>query len=379
MAEIAQQIALLATGDEIVNGDIYDTNSHYVAQALFEYQLLPGRRVIVADNQPEMEQAILYLLQDHPVLITIGGLGPTSDDRTRFALANALQRQLIFDNASWQRIIKRLTYYELAIPEANKQQCLFPEGAEIIPNENGTASACYLKHNHKHIFMLPGPPKELTPIFNNVVLKKLIDLHLQQSIYRQTWLLLGLSEGNLAEQIETVIKDKNCKIGYRVNQPYIELKLAATDHMTFTTIKNTIHALIQANLISTNRETASQQLYNYLKKNHPKLIICDQVTHGLLQSTLLTPKTYTDIRFINAFTKKYNKYYKIEIKGLEEYWQTAVTKYTHFTMILFDTNLKKIKIDKQILIRGRQTVYLANELICWEILQFLKQFQKAKD
>ena len=168
MERLGKRIAFLATGDEIVNGDILDTNAPYFARQLTDNSFVPGTRLIVSDDQKEMESAIRYLLQDHDALITIGGLSPTSDDRTRFAISDALEKPLQFDEASWDRIVEKLNSYNLAIPENNKQQCLFPENAEIYPNPNGTASACCINHDDKLVFMVPGPPNECREIFQKI-------------------------------------------------------------------------------------------------------------------------------------------------------------------------------------------------------------------
>src|SRR5690606_22518662 len=97
-----KRIAFLATGEEIINGDIQDTNATYFAQHFIEQGIQPGRRVTVGDHRQETENAIRYLLADHDALITIGGLGPTSDDLTRFAVADALGLTLTFDEQAWQ-------------------------------------------------------------------------------------------------------------------------------------------------------------------------------------------------------------------------------------------------------------------------------------
>src|ERR1043166_1413261 len=92
-----KKIALLATGNEIINGDTINTNSAYFAQHFIKANIQPGLHLTVSDDENELTECILYLLSHHQALITIGGLGPTSDDRTRFALAQALHQELVFD------------------------------------------------------------------------------------------------------------------------------------------------------------------------------------------------------------------------------------------------------------------------------------------
>src|SRR5262249_55359345 len=120
------KIAILATGDELTTGDILNTNGQIIAQTLKDHGFLMGMHVIASDDENEITEAINFLLHDHPILITIGGLGPTSDDRTRFALSRAINQPLVFNEASWNHITSRLTSLHLHVHEANKQQALFP-------------------------------------------------------------------------------------------------------------------------------------------------------------------------------------------------------------------------------------------------------------
>lgn len=161
MPAVYKKVALLITGDEIVNGDITDSNGHYIAQQLYHKHMINGVRVSCNDEQTALESAIGFLLKNHHALITIGGLGPTSDDRTRFALAAATQLDLIFNDTVWQHIVARLSKHQVAAVDSNKQQALFPQHAHVIPNNNGTAYACELSYRDKLIFMLPGPQQNV--------------------------------------------------------------------------------------------------------------------------------------------------------------------------------------------------------------------------
>lgn len=366
---ITQRIALLGTGDEIINGDILNTNCQYIAHQLFLNHLLPGRQVVTSDDQKEIEEALHYLLQDHAGVVTIGGLGPTSDDRTRFAIAKALNKELVFDEKSWQYIVKRLTELGYQVPESNRQQCLFPEGANIIPNKNGTAAGCYLAHQEKHIFMLPGPPREFIPLTDSVVIPQLISAGLQNvNIYRRTWLLMGIGEGNLAEKVDALAEESHCQIGYRARYPYIELKISSTSQSDLSQFIQKIEPFFLPYVISENLKMASEQLYNYLKQCPFKIFIHDDATYGSLQSRLSSPKTLHAI----SFREKNSADLLINIEGLEEYWnQKNNLKKTKLSVHFQNKNQKKQVIEKELLLRGKYTVILAVEICCWEILKYL--------
>ena len=244
----ANSVALIATGDELSNGDILNTNGATIAQQLFTLGISVGEHVIVADDEVAIVKAITYQLQNHMHLIITGGLGPTSDDLTRFALAKYLNVPLIFNDAMWEHICARMRQRGFTIHNNNRQQALFPEDAIILPNENGSAAGCYVQHAQQHIFMLPGPPKECMPMFSDYVLPKLA--YLAQPIFRLKWLLEGVSESEIAAKIEAAIPHLNCQFGYRWNYPQLEFKLSAPDAATLEQAKKEIFPVVEKYLIN---------------------------------------------------------------------------------------------------------------------------------
>lgn len=165
-ASTSNKIALLATGDEISNGDILNSNAQIIAQTLTKHGMRIGMHMTVVDNTPEIVQALTFLLQTHRAVIMTGGLGPTSDDLTRYALSEVVGQPLVFDEATWNAICDRfkLLGYAGEPPAGNHQQALFPKGATIITNPNGTAAGCAVQYREQFIFMLPGPPFECLPM-----------------------------------------------------------------------------------------------------------------------------------------------------------------------------------------------------------------------
>ncbi|MCC2666509.1 MAG: molybdopterin-binding protein [Gammaproteobacteria bacterium] len=244
-------IALLATGDEICNGDILNSNSQEIAQRLFSNGIQTGIHITVADNLADLEMAMNFLLQNHRALITIGGLGPTSDDLTRQAVSHTIQRPLVFDESSWQSIIERLHRFGIHTPpESNRQQALFPKDAMIIPNPNGTAAGCMIQHAEKFIFMLPGPPGECLPMFDNSVLSILKNNQFQQTIYYQKWLLSGVSEAQIAEELDKLAGPFQCTTGYRFFYPYLEFKLYSKNKEDFNILLPLIEKAITPYVIT---------------------------------------------------------------------------------------------------------------------------------
>jgi nicotinamide-nucleotide amidase len=361
-------VAILATGDEIQSGSVLNTNAQYAAKRFFDAGIHPGLHITTSDEQAEIEEAMRYLFNEYAAVLIIGGLGPTSDDRTRFALAAVTQAPLLFHEDSWQQVIDRLTRFNLAVPDKNRQQCLFPEQAKIFRNANGTAPGCCLDHNSTLIFMLPGPPREFIPMFDQFVLPKLLQTPLHQSIFQCSWLLLGVSEGGIAEKLDPQVNAPDVSIHYRVDSPYVEVKLQSAHLTVLNRTKMTLLPWLEPYLVSEKNQAASTQLLFYLDENQQTFSIHDHATYGRLQSVLLTPETFSKV----YFKQEIETDIVIELQGLQEYW-SADKQATETSVTLHFKKPQQNTVKKSILLRGALTLHHATEIICWEILKFLRE------
>ena len=361
------KIAVLATGDEISNGDILNTNSQEIAHRLFKQGMHVGNHMVTSDAVAEIEQAILFLLKSHSALIMTGGLGPTSDDLTRFALGKALDRPLIFDEVAWEGIVNRLKRFGYDTPPlSNRQQALFPQGSVIIPNPNGTAAGCMLERENKFIFMLPGPPFECLPMFEQVTLPALKKAGFAQIEYHKSWLLFGVSEGQIAEELDALAKPYECITGYRLFYPYIEFKIHSNNKSDFEKLIPQIEDAINPYILDDGQKTAAEILRAHLEKLNFTLKICDFATGGLLEATIKTPQTYPHLEFI--YDK--NQAHHVTIKGLSEFWQGSESTKTKLA-IYFNFASKQDAAESVIPFRGHRVKQYAVEWICWRINDFL--------
>lgn len=221
------KVALLATGDELTHGDILNTNTQEIAKRLTEQNIPVGQHLTSPDKLEEIQKAIVFLLKDHSSIIITGGLGPTSDDRTRFALSKAIHQPLVFDQVSWGHIVTRIQQRHPGHipPESNRQQALFPKGAMIFNNPHGTANGCGITLKHKSLFMLPGPPHECLAMFQNYVVPQLLSAGYPQEIYRSKWMLCNVSEGHIAEVLDKLVEPYAVSTGYRLASPHLEFKI----------------------------------------------------------------------------------------------------------------------------------------------------------
>ena len=355
------KIGLIATGDELTQGDILNTNGQYIAENLQALGFLVQQHIIVDDDETRISQAVQIQLQENDIIIISGGLGPTSDDRTRFALAKAIDRPLIFDEATWQQIYQRLQRTSRTIDQHNRQQALFPEQAEILPNPHGSAAGCSIKLATKQIFMLPGPPNECLPMFREYVLSTLKSQ--VQPTFNFKWLLLGASEGEIAGKLDAAVAHLNCKTGYRWAYPYLEFKVFADNQTTLNEATTKCEILLKPYLISKKQQTAKQQIQALISEQNITLHFSSQPLAQLVKFALLTAHNH---HHLSASKEKATL--TLNISGLAAYWQQQQTPTMSEIILEFSTAQKQNQKKLSIYYRDEQVKEYLVELICRELL-----------
>jgi len=172
-------VELINTGSELMLGRVLNTHQQWLCRQLTDLGFIVSRQVAVADAAPEIEQAVRESLSRADLVITTGGLGPTSDDLTRDLIAKMLGKQLREDPAIVAHIEGFFTARKRAMPTSTRVQALVPEGATVLLNPNGTAPGLAMEVNPNPfrpegkaawLVMLPGPPRELRPMFKDAVM-----------------------------------------------------------------------------------------------------------------------------------------------------------------------------------------------------------------
>jgi molybdenum cofactor synthesis domain-containing protein len=223
----SKRIGFLATGSELTSGEILNTNGQSISQILFAEGAHLGEHLVVDDIQANILAALEFLASRHDALIITGGLGPTSDDRTRFALASFLNLDLAFRPESWDRISKRFELRGRVPTENNKIQALFPENALLLPNLNGTADGAMIEApaEGQLFFLLPGPPSECLPLFESDVLPILKKRGFTSDHRLYRWKLREVSESVIATKLEPLAQKYCLEIAYRASKPILHVKL----------------------------------------------------------------------------------------------------------------------------------------------------------
>ena len=219
---------IIAIGSELLMPNFTDTNSIYLTRQLNEIGISVVMKTIVGDDESYLEQALRGCLERTPVIITIGGLGPTEDDVTKKVVARVLQRQLILDDASLKAIEKRFKARGIDMPKNNARQALILTGSDVLENKNGTAPGLWIGADRNHVILLPGPPAELMPMFEETCIPRLRKLAGDMALARRIFRTTGLAESALDARIAPIYqKHRNVQTTVLAKPGQVDVRLTA--------------------------------------------------------------------------------------------------------------------------------------------------------
>lgn len=158
---------LIAVGTELLLGNIANTDAQMISQGLSQLGINVYYHTVVGDNPQRVRQAVDIARGRADILITTGGLGPTCDDLTKVAVAQAFGKELVYHEPSAQRIRERFAQRGTPVTENNFQQAMVPEGCTVLDNDWGTAPGVAFQADGTHVLMLPGPPRECAMMFRH--------------------------------------------------------------------------------------------------------------------------------------------------------------------------------------------------------------------
>lgn len=200
------QAAIIAVGSELLTPDKLDTNSLFLTEELNSVGFKVTQKIVVGDDAHDLDSAFHYSCRVAPLILVTGGLGPTEDDLTRDVIASALGRSLQIDKVLLEDIRKKFSERGLRMPEINRRQAEIPQGAEILRNEHGTAPGLILGNETMTAVLLPGPPRELQPMFKQHVVNRLRNINAGQRVYRRVLRTTGETESFVDECAKPVYR-----------------------------------------------------------------------------------------------------------------------------------------------------------------------------
>jgi len=318
---------ILAVGSEMLTPFRVDTNSLFITERLNTIGYDVRLKAVVADDVGELADVVEAALRWADLIVITGGLGPTEDDITRDAVARVTNVPMDVDERIVDRIRERFARRSLAMPEINRRQGLVPRGATVIDNPNGTAPGLWLEHGKSAIVLLPGPPRELKPMFEALLRDRLAANGAGAGLFRRVLKITGRTESDVDAHVQPIY-------GQWTTQPVpisttilavlgqIELHLTAhapgqaeADAALDQAARQLEEALAPA-VYSVDGRPLERVIGDLLREKKLTIAVAESCTGGLLASRL------TDVPGSSEYVERgvvcYSNQAKIEMVGVPE-------------------------------------------------------------
>ncbi|TYK66388.1 CinA family nicotinamide mononucleotide deamidase-related protein [Colwellia echini] len=288
-------VQLLLTGNELMTGDIVDSNSALMAELFKDIGLSIQRKVTVADDLAMLVNEITYMTSISDILIINGGLGPTIDDLTAQALALAIDVELIQHPQALTHLTNWCEQRGTELNTPNLKQTILPQGCNIIANKNGSAVGFSVRFQNCDIYCTPGVPHELKTMLNEEIIPAIANKLPSTSNTDITRLqVFGLGESSLQKMIDEQLPDwpTEIELGFRAGMPLLEVKLTTTTKkgaiLKAPWLKKLTHTLGDHLIAEINGKpkTMAEHLLDLLQQDGLKITTAESCTGGLIASKL---------------------------------------------------------------------------------------------
>ena len=294
---------ILCVGTELLLGDIVNTNSAFLSSRLADLGINVYRHTSVGDNPERLKKALVLALEDSDMVITSGGLGPTYDDLTKETVAEVFGREMELHQESLDRIKAYFEQTGREMTENNRKQAMMPKGAIVFRNDYGTAPALalYDKDRNKTVIMLPGPPNELVPIFNEEVAPYLNDRR-NTVLLSKNVNIFGMGESAVETALAGLMQSaKNptlapyCKVGeVRIRVTASAEDIATADSMCDAMIEKIMKTEVGAFVYGVDADTLEKAVVTSLIDRGLTIACAESCTGGLIA------KRITDVEGASA-------------------------------------------------------------------------------
>ena len=317
---------IFSIGTEILLGEILDSNAKHIASELANMGIDVFYKTTVGDNEKRLLDAIDIAYKRADIIISTGGLGPTDDDLTKETFAKYFNKELITDEASLKNLKEYFKNEEM--PLSNLKQADIPKGAIAIENKNGTAPGIFIEENKKIAIILPGPPKECIPMFENSV-KPMLKKYTNKVLVSKSLNLCGIGESKASEIIKDMLNtSKNPTIAPYASNNEMRFRVTAsgkTKEEATELLKPTVDKLydiFNEYIYGEDEERLASVIVNKLIKNNMTIATAESCTGGLLASSIIDVASASKV-FLNGVISYSNesKVYELNVckEDLEKY------------------------------------------------------------
>jgi nicotinamide-nucleotide amidase len=281
---------IISTGTELLIGSTIDTNSVFLSEKLMALGIRVVGKSTVGDNAESIKNAFNTGLATADIVISSGGLGPTFDDLTKTVACEVMGTKLELRPEEAERIKMYFERRQRKMPDINLKQAMFPPEAKVLPNPLGTAPGMYLKKGDKVVVLLPGPPREMQPMYLNELEPLLSsDFKLVRKALTRTIKVLGPGESQVEELIEDVMKNpEGCSLALIAKDGEVHIRVTAEGKdlkhsgAMLDSVTHRIKERLGNNVFGYDDDTLPSIAGILLKAHNKSLAVAESCTGGLL-------------------------------------------------------------------------------------------------
>ncbi|WP_148557502.1 competence/damage-inducible protein A [Terrisporobacter glycolicus] len=284
---------IITVGTEILLGDILNTNTHYLSNELANMGVDVYYQITVGDNENRLLNQLEESFRRSDLVVLTGGLGPTQDDLTKEVCAKYFNLDMEFHQPSWDKIIEIHNKMKRKPTENNKKQAYFPVNSIILPNEYGTAPGCIMEKDNKTIIVMPGPPREMKPMFDNFV-KPFLQKNSEDILKSKVIRIIGVGESKVENDlldliqkqvnptIATYAKDGECTVRITAKGKTVE----EVERLILPVVKE-IKNRFKETVYGEDETTIEDEVAKILVKNNLTISVAESCTGGMVSSSLI--------------------------------------------------------------------------------------------
>ena len=291
-------IEVINTGTELLLGQVLNTHLRFFSEKLAAKGLAISRQATVPDGKV-IGDALRESLERADLILVTGGLGPTTDDVTRDVVTEIVGQKLIYDDEVMKAIELFFSSRKRVMPESNRVQAMIPENGVVMPNAHGTAPGFRLEYVGKWIVCLPGPPRELYPMFIEQVMPWIEQMipdskALQMRILRLT----GLGESDVQDTIhDRVIVPKQLDIGYCARPGEVDIRLVSSDEQALDETQKQLMSVFQDAVFALKDISLEKVVVDLARKKNKSIVTAESCTGGFVAHRLTNISGASEIFF----------------------------------------------------------------------------------
>ncbi len=285
------QLEMISTGEEVLSGQITDTNAAWFADTMMNHGIELQQRSTVGDRMDDLVRIFTERSQCADVILVNGGLGPTSDDLSAEAMAKAAGVALVEDQAWRMHLEDWFARRGRVMPQSNLKQCLVPASAIVVDNPIGSAPGFRVKLNRAWLFFTPGVPSEFKQMVNEQFLPFLREtFQLGTATRLHKFLTIGYGESLLADRINTLPVPRGITLGYRPSVPHVEIKVFARGGAALEAMNDylgKLRGVLAEAVVSERFPSIAEETHTLLRDRGSTLSLAESCTGGMLSSLLV--------------------------------------------------------------------------------------------